>query len=127
LVRLQKQTLLFFANASVKIILKVNAEKFPRTANLLNEGIQQRLHLGGQIFVSLKGHIVADEAVGESTPGRSMHTDDLPLWLSSTKPMTAVAIGQQEEQGRLDWDDPVAQFIPEFAQNGKRQSPFVIS
>ena len=41
------------------------------------------------------------------------------LWLSSTKPTTAVALAQLWEQGLLDLDDPVARHIPEFAAQGK--------
>jgi CubicO group peptidase (beta-lactamase class C family) len=40
-------------------------------------------------------------------------------WLSSGKPLTAVAIAQLWEKSLLDLDDPVAHHIPEFAQQGK--------
>jgi CubicO group peptidase (beta-lactamase class C family) len=43
----------------------------------------------------------------------------LMLWMSSTKPIAAVAVAQLWEQGLLDLDDPVARHIPEFAQRGK--------
>ena len=43
------------------------------------------------------------------------------LWLSSTKPVTAVAVAQQYERGKLRWDDRVAEFIPGFAQKGKER------
>lgn len=41
------------------------------------------------------------------------------LWLSSTKPVTAVALARLWELGSLDIDDAVARHIPEFAANGK--------
>ncbi|MBC8002743.1 MAG: beta-lactamase family protein, partial [Opitutaceae bacterium] len=37
----------------------------------------------------------------------------------STKPVTAVLLGQFLEAGKMAWDDPVARFIPEFAAGGK--------
>ena len=40
-------------------------------------------------------------------------------WFSATKPLTALAVLQQWERGRLDLDDPVARHLPEFAANGK--------
>jgi CubicO group peptidase (beta-lactamase class C family) len=43
------------------------------------------------------------------------------LWLSSTKPVTAVAVAQLWERGRLELDDPVARHVPEFAANGKER------
>ncbi len=40
-------------------------------------------------------------------------------WMSGSKPLAAVAIAQLLERGLLQLDDPVAKFIPEFAQDGK--------
>ncbi|HYO15292.1 MAG TPA: serine hydrolase domain-containing protein, partial [Thermoanaerobaculia bacterium] len=73
-----------------------------------------------QIYVSLRGSAVADAALGESRPGEPLIPDHLMLWLSSTKPVAAVALAQLWETGRLEWDDPVARHIPEFAANGKQ-------
>lgn len=94
-------------------------DNLPRTSAALGQGPKQGLHSGGQLFVAHQGKIVADCAFGESVPGRTMTTDDLALWLSCTKPITAVAIAQQKEQGKLAWENPVTRFIPEFAQHGK--------
>jgi CubicO group peptidase (beta-lactamase class C family) len=51
--------------------------------------------------------------------GTPMTPDTLNLWMSSVKPIAAVAIAQLVERGRLNFDDRVAQHIPEFAQGGK--------
>ncbi len=48
-----------------------------------------------------------------------MTSDSVTLWLSSTKPITAVAIAQLWEQARLDLDDPISKHIPEFGVKGK--------
>jgi CubicO group peptidase (beta-lactamase class C family) len=79
------------------------------------------LHIGAQLYVSLGGIAVADEAFGEARPGVRMRVDTLMPWLSSGKPMTAIAIGQLWERGKLDVNDAVARFIPEFAANGKEK------
>lgn len=94
-------------------------ERLPKTRAALEQGIREGLHLGAQIYVSLRGETVADAAVGESRPGEPLTPDHLMLWLSSTKPVTAVALARLWEGGRLDLDDPVARHIPEFAANGK--------
>jgi CubicO group peptidase (beta-lactamase class C family) len=94
-------------------------ERLPQTREALFQGIREGLHLGAQIYVSLRGEAVADAAVGEDRPGVPLTPDHLMLWLSSTKPVAAVALGQLWEQGRLELDDPVALHIPEFAANGK--------
>jgi len=48
-----------------------------------------------------------------------MRPDQLMLWMSSVKPVTAIAVAQMWERGLLAFDDPVAQHIPEFATSGK--------
>src|SRR6186997_1885646 len=93
--------------------------KLQRTFEIIERGITERLHLGGQIYVSVRGDVVANEAFGESIPGRAMQPDDLMIWLSSTKPIAAVAIAQLWERKQLDLNDPVVKFIPEFGANGK--------
>jgi CubicO group peptidase (beta-lactamase class C family) len=91
----------------------------PRTRTVLRAGVDAGLHIGAQVYVSRRGNVIADFAIGESRPGVPMTTDTLMVWLSATKPLTAVAIGQLWEQGKLDIQDPVARHVPEFAQNGK--------
>ena len=91
----------------------------PRTLDVIRRGMEQGLHVGAQLYVSLRGRIVADVAVGDARPGVPMRTDTLMLWLSSTKPVAAVAIAQLWERGLLDLDHPVARHIPEFTANGK--------
>lgn len=81
----------------------------------------QGLHIGAQAYVSWRGDVVADFAVGEAAPGVPMTRQTLMLWLSSGKPITAVAVAQLWEQGRLDLDEPVARHIPAFARHGKEQ------
>ena len=92
---------------------------FPRTFSILQSGIEQGLHLGAQWCISLNGHIVCDEAVGQSRHGVPMQPDSVVHWLSAGKPITAVAIAQLWERGMLNLDDPVAVHIPEFGVRGK--------
>jgi CubicO group peptidase (beta-lactamase class C family) len=94
-------------------------ERLPRTRQAIEAGIRDRLHLGAQLYVSLHGAPQADGAVGENRPGEPLTADHLMLWLSSTKPVTAVALAILWEWGRLDLDDPVAAHIPEFGVHGK--------
>ena len=94
-------------------------ERLPRTREALRAGIRAGLHLGAQLYVSLRGETWANGAAGESRPGEALRRDDLMLWLSSTKPVGAVAIAQLWERGLLELDDPVALHIPEFAAHGK--------
>lgn len=97
----------------------VGLDRLPRTATAIRSGIDERLHLGAQLYVSLDGEVQADAALGEDRPGEPLTPDHLMLWLSATKPVTAVAIAQLWERGLLALDDPVARHIPEFARGGK--------
>ncbi len=94
-------------------------DRLPRTREAIEAGIRDGLHLGAQIYASLRGEPVADAALGEDRPGAPLTRAHLMLWLSSTKPVPAVAIAQLWERGLLELDDPVARHIPEFAANGK--------
>lgn len=94
-------------------------ERLPRTLEALEEGWRQGLHRGAQLYVSRHHDTVADLALGEARDGEAMTPDHLLLWLSSSKPLTAVAVAQLWESGLLELDDPVAAHLPEFAQGGK--------
>jgi CubicO group peptidase (beta-lactamase class C family) len=95
--------------------------RLSRTLSELEEQIAAGLALGGQLFVALADEIVADAAFGEARPGEPMRREHLMLWMSSSKPVAAVAVCQLWERGRLELDDPVARHIPEFAQGGKER------
>lgn len=92
-----------------------------RAAAVIEDGIKARLHLGAQLYVSRDGKTVGDLAFGEAREGVAMRPDTLILWMSSVKPITAVAIAQMWERGKLDLDDPVARHIPEFCAKGKER------
>jgi CubicO group peptidase (beta-lactamase class C family) len=98
-----------------------NLERLPRTREAIEAGIREGLHLGAQVYVSIRGEAVADGAVGENRPGEPLTRDHLMLWLSASKPVAAVAVAQLWERGLLELDDPVALHIPEFAANGKEE------
>lgn len=91
----------------------------PKTSVAISEGIERGLHTGLQLYVSFRGEVVADVGVGESSAGMALTNDSIMLWLSAGKPLTAVAVLQLVEQGLLDLEGRVADWIPEFAVNGK--------
>jgi CubicO group peptidase (beta-lactamase class C family) len=91
----------------------------PRATTIIQQGITDGLHIGAQLYASVRGEIVADTAWGAAGNGTDMTPATIMLWLSSTKPVAAVAIGQLWERGLLDLDDPVARHVPEFAAEAK--------
>jgi CubicO group peptidase (beta-lactamase class C family) len=94
-------------------------QDFPHTVAAIQRGISAGLHVGAQLYVSRDNQALCDLALGQSSAGVSMTPDSLNLWMSSTKPIAAVAIAKLWEQGKVELDDRVVRHIPEFAQNGK--------
>lgn len=56
------------------------------------------------------------EAIGlrDVDAGQPMRTDDLFRMMSSTKPVTAVAVLMMQDEGKLSIDDPVSKYLPTF-------------
>lgn len=96
-------------------------EKTPTAYAVIQKGIEKGLHLGAQVYVSLNGECVVDDAVGinDTDASSSLDTDTLVLWMSASKPIAAVAIAQLWEQDELDLDAPVMEVIEEFGAWGK--------
>jgi CubicO group peptidase (beta-lactamase class C family) len=87
---------------------------------LLERQRQAGWHDCAQVYISLRGEVLLDTAVGESRPGRELLPDDVMLWYSSGKPLTTVAVLQLWEQGRLGLDDPVGDFIDGWGAGKER-------
>ncbi|WP_428939803.1 serine hydrolase domain-containing protein [Fontivita pretiosa] len=99
----------------------MNADGSPlrRTLSILQRGIEQQLHIGAQLYVSHRGTVLADVAIGESRADVPMSPETINPWMSSVKPIVAVAVAQLWQHGLLDLDDRVARHIPEFGVRGK--------
>jgi CubicO group peptidase (beta-lactamase class C family) len=92
-----------------------------RCEQILERGVSDGLHPGAQLYVSVRGAIVVDLAVGEARPGVKMTTDSLPFWFSASKAAAAVLTAMLWQDNRLDLDTRVCDFIPEFARHGKQK------
>ena len=62
---------------------------------------------------------VADFGVGEGRPGMPMTNDTMMAWYSSTKAVYSIVFAQLWERGKLDVDDLVCKYIPEYGTKGK--------
>ena len=80
---------------------------------------QQREHTlaGAVTLIARRGKVVSLKAHGfaDLETGRVMRVDDLFHLQSMTKPIATVVALQLIEEGRLQLTDPVAKFLPEFA------------
>jgi len=94
-------------------------EIIPATLKIIEEGRKSGVHSGAQIYISQECKPLVDMAIGESHDGHKMRPQTLLSWMSSTKPIAAVAIAQLWEKGLLTLDDPIYHHIPEIESRGK--------
>jgi CubicO group peptidase (beta-lactamase class C family) len=75
---------------------------------------------GAALAVYHRGELVVDLWGGARTPaGDPWQADTLAMCFSTTKGVASFALHLQVEAGLVDYDEPVATYWPEFAQNGK--------
>ena len=77
--------------------------------------------LGARFAFSVDGEMVVDLWAGWADRKQTVPFDErtLTLVFSTTKAVAATMIARLVEQGRLRWDQPVAEVWPEFAAQGK--------
>jgi CubicO group peptidase (beta-lactamase class C family) len=118
----------------------------PRQAHLLPEPLEQMsailrsflepsperpLYAGGVVLASRHGVVPVHDAAGKAVryadakselpPEQQvpMRRDTIFDLASVTKTFTTLALMQQVEAGRVELDEPVATYLPDFAENGK--------
>ncbi len=104
---------------------------FSQITTLMDQAIAEHKLPGAVVLIDHNGHQVFEQAYGNrkvagelspngSTAAEPMTEDTIFDMASLSKCLsTATAIMQLYEQGRLQFDDPVAKYLPAFAQNGK--------
>src|SRR4051794_5978230 len=90
--------------------------KLSRVSDVMNEQVEKGEISGAVTAIALKGEVVHFDAHGwKDIENRvEMPVDAIFRMASSTKPVVGVAVMQQIEEGRINPDDPVGRFIPEF-------------
>jgi len=85
------------------------------------------LHHGSQLAVFVDGELVVDFAGGKTGPdGEETTTDTRHLVFSCTKPYAGVGLHQLIERGEADYDDPIVEHWPGFADDGTRKADITI-
>ena len=99
--------------------------------SFLNPSPTHPLYAGGVVLASRHGVVPVHDAAGKALrytdvdaelPADQqvpMRRDTIFDLASVTKTFTTIAVMQQVEAGRVDLDEPVATYLPDFAQNGK--------
>ncbi|QNI35240.1 sodium:solute symporter family transporter [Edaphobacter albus] len=104
---------------------------FAAVSNLMNDAVAAHKLPGAVVVIGHDGKVVFHEAYGNrkvagelspngSTAAEPMTEDTIFDMASLTKCLaTATAMMQLYEQGKYQFDDPVAKYLPAFAVNGK--------
>lgn len=89
----------------------------------LEYAIAEQGEIGVQVAAYLGDELVIDCWAGIANPDTGAKVDAETLFnvFSVTKAVTATAVHVQAEKGLLDYDRPIAEYWPEFAQNGKAE------
>src|SRR5258708_30630930 len=99
--------------------------KFSRVKDAFAENFELRGEVGASAAVTLDGKSVVDLWAGHADKAktRPWTRDQLVNVYSTTKGITAICAHRLADQGKLDFDAPVAKYWPEFAQAGKEKIP----
>lgn len=95
--------------------------EFARVRTAFEENFTKRDELGGACCVFLDGKKVVDLWGGVRDPanGAPWEEDTMVIVFSLTKGMSALTVALAHSRGWLDYEARVADYWPEFAQNGK--------
>ncbi len=94
----------------------VSSTKVEELSTFMQSLVDQGKIAGGVTMMARHGKVVHLKAVGmaDREEKKPMQTDAIFRIASMTKPITSVAILMLWEDGKLDLDDPVSKYIPEF-------------
>lgn len=92
-------------------------ERMQRLLQVLQSEVDRGCIPGAVVLLARHGQIALHQAIGQLDPGAGspMTTDAVFRIYSMTKPVVSVAAMMLVEQGRLLLTDPVAKYLPEFA------------
>jgi CubicO group peptidase (beta-lactamase class C family) len=81
----------------------------------------ERGEIGAAVAAYWRGEKVVDLWGGRRTPESDApwHEDTMVIVMSTTKGLAAMTLAVANTRGWLDYDEPIARYWPEFAQNGK--------
>jgi len=89
--------------------------------------LEAGLHHGAQLAVYVDGDRVVDFAGGTTAPdGGETTPETRHVIFSCTKPYAGVGLHQLIEQGEADYDDPVVDHWPEFADAGTQKADITV-
>ena len=94
---------------------------FERVRDVFVENFAERGELGGACCAYLNGEPIVDlwGGIRNNDTGEPWEPDTMVLVWSASKGLAAMTLALAHSRGWLDYDERVAAYWPEFAQNGK--------
>lgn len=98
-----------------------HAEAIAKARALAKQWMAERGYVGLSVSVGINGEIVWSEGFGHADLEQQVPvTRETKFRIGSvSKPVTAAALAQLVEQGKLDLDAPVQRYVPSFPDKGK--------
>lgn len=90
------------------------------TREAVSRGVEAGWHRAFHLAVIRHG-ISWQISLGEAAPDAHGTEATCCPWLSAGKPLLALLAGRAVQAGFVDWDDPVAKWLPEFGGGGKHE------
>jgi uncharacterized protein YbbC (DUF1343 family)/CubicO group peptidase (beta-lactamase class C family) len=116
--------LLFILSCAILLPAAARKDNLSDIDQIVEQSIQDKRIPGAVVVIGHNGHIIFHKAYGMRSlePDREPMTEGTIFDMASlTKPlMTATAVMQLYQQGRFRLDDPVSEYLPAFAANGKQ-------
>jgi CubicO group peptidase (beta-lactamase class C family) len=96
----------------------LSEDRLERVSEWLEQQIESQRLAGASVLIARHGDVGYFRAAGfaDVEQSKPFNEDTLVRIFSMTKPITSVAAMMLYEQGRFQLDDPVAKYLPEFAQ-----------
>lgn len=84
--------------------------------------VKEQESFNGVALVAVDGEVLLSEAIGIAEKNqktmRLLTTDSMFELASVSKPITAIAVIRMQQEGKLDFDTPIANWIPELPYSG---------
>lgn len=95
----------------------MSSDRLERIAPVLQQYVDSGELVGVVSMLARRGEVVHFEEFGElnKNTGQALATDSIFRIYSMTKPITTMAVMMLYEEGKLQLNDPVARYLPEFA------------
>ena len=94
-----------------------SAERLQRITDFMEARVADETMVGGMGLIARNGRIVYSQSYGmaDREVGREMTDDAIHRIYSMTKPITGVALMMLYEEAKFFLNDPIAMYLPEFA------------